>query len=68
MRRMTLVGVTVVIGAFLFGLGATAGATTRELPAEGQGGRGSGQIDSDDNRPDPGRSHDSGRPAAVHGR
>jgi LPXTG-motif cell wall-anchored protein len=32
MRRMTLVGVTVVIGAFLFGLGSTAGATTPNYP------------------------------------
>jgi LPXTG-motif cell wall-anchored protein len=29
---MTLVGVVVVIGAFLFGLGATAGATTPNYP------------------------------------
>jgi LPXTG-motif cell wall-anchored protein len=32
MRRMTLVGVIVVIGAFLFGLGSTAGATTPNYP------------------------------------
>jgi LPXTG-motif cell wall-anchored protein len=32
MRRMTLVGVTVMIGAFLFGLGSTAGATTVNYP------------------------------------
>jgi LPXTG-motif cell wall-anchored protein len=32
MRRMTLVGVTVMMGAFLFGLGSTAGATTPNYP------------------------------------